>query len=160
MKIYISKLKDSDIYIQECLRDYLKIDDNIEVIRDMSGKPYAAGCDINFSIAHSGEYIVAAVSENPVGIDIEKIRDRDYQKIAERYYNRDEIVEVREKGLTHFYTLWTMKEAYGKLKGNLMNGMKSLKDIQGEGYIINHINSPTGYMMSVISNTNEEIILA
>lgn len=37
------------------------------------------------SLAHSGDYVVLAVDEKPVGIDIEKIdQTRDFQKIAAR----------------------------------------------------------------------------
>ena len=41
------------------------------------GKPYAVDLDVEFNISHSGDMVVCAVDDKPVGIDIEKIRPID-----------------------------------------------------------------------------------
>lgn len=39
------------------------------------GKPYLVGFpDVHFNISHSGKYIICAVSDSPVGVDVEEIR--------------------------------------------------------------------------------------
>ena len=47
------------------------------------GKPYlAAHPGIEFNISHSGLYVVVAVSDVPVGIDVEEVQDRDLHSIG------------------------------------------------------------------------------
>ena len=53
---------------------------------DKFGKPYFEDTDIHFNISHSGCYVIAAVSDEDIGIDIQKI----------------------------FCEIWTIKEAYLK----------------------------------------------
>ena len=55
----------------------------IIICREENGKPYAA--EGYFSISHSGERVVCAVSENPVGVDVEQIRPL-RTKVAQRYF--------------------------------------------------------------------------
>lgn len=50
-----------------CLDDY-------PIKRSDQGKPYASGCPLHFSISHSGEYAMCAVSRaGEVGCDIQRI---------------------------------------------------------------------------------------
>ena len=39
------------------------------------GKPYLANTDIEISITHSGQWVACALSDAPVGIDLERIRE-------------------------------------------------------------------------------------
>lgn len=48
--------------------------DSLEILRTSEGKPYFAGHEAEFSISHSGPWAVCAISEGPVGVDIERIR--------------------------------------------------------------------------------------
>lgn len=41
---------------------------------DKFGKPYFEDTDIHFNISHSGCYVIAAVSDEDIGIDIQKIK--------------------------------------------------------------------------------------
>ncbi len=80
-------------------------------------KPLADNCYV--SISHSGNMVAVCKSENPIGIDIEKINyDRDIKKIAERFYHGKEL-EIFNNNPTHevFYEIWTKKEAYSKIGG-------------------------------------------
>lgn len=94
------------------------------------GKPYAIDLDVEFNISHSGDMVVCAVDDYPVGIDIEKIRPIDLSiakhictdeeliyifghKPTEEDYVYTEDMEI----LTRFFELWTVKEAYGKCNG-------------------------------------------
>jgi phosphopantetheinyl transferase len=63
--------------------------------------------------------VAVCKSENPVGIDIEKIDyDRDLTKIAERFYHGKELETFRENPTADvFFDIWTKKEAYSKIGG-------------------------------------------
>ena len=70
---------------------------------DKFGKPYFEDTDIHFNISHSGCYVIAAVSDEDIGIDIQKIKS-DKHRIAE-----DEKINQQR-----FCEIWTIKEAYLK----------------------------------------------
>ena len=44
---------------------------NSNPVIDKFGKPYFENSDIYFNISHSGNYVVAAVSEHEIGVDIQ-----------------------------------------------------------------------------------------
>ena len=78
------------------------------------GKPTLPGGP-QFSLSHSGQLAVLAVSDAPVGIDVEKPRPvRD--TVARRYFREDELAWMAgdEK---RFFHLWTRKEAVLKCCG-------------------------------------------
>ena len=86
--------------------------------KDSLGRPYIEGReDIRFSLSHSGEYAVCAVStEGNVGVDIEKIpTDKRYVRIKERFFSKKEKERAGESG-TGFAGVWTRKESYYKYK--------------------------------------------
>lgn len=92
------------------------------------GKPYAEGLPVNFSISHSGDLAVCAVSGSEIGIDIEKIRTvhpRAHEKFCTesemRYINGDE---------NGFFKIWTLKEAYFKCIGTGLGA--DIKDVSFE----------------------------
>lgn len=87
-----------------------------------NGKPELDG--FYFNLSHSHEMAVCAVSECPVGCDIEKI-GKPLSKIARRFFHENEIQYLEsldeEQQNDGFYRLWTMKESYVKMTGE---GMK------------------------------------
>ena len=89
------------------------------VRRGANGKPECEG--IYFNLSHSGEMALCAVSDRPVGCDIEKIRPMP-KGVAVRYYSAEErryIAEGQAMGETdrRFFRIWTMKESYMKMTG-------------------------------------------
>ena len=94
------------------------------------GKPYAKNLNIEFNISHSADMVVCVVDNNPVGVDIEKIRPVDLNT-AKRIFGEEEIRYIFEcipeiedynhylnaAVLQRFFELWTKKEACGKLVG-------------------------------------------
>jgi 4'-phosphopantetheinyl transferase len=75
---------------------------------------------INFNISHSGDWIVCALDNKPVGIDVEIIKPIDFN-IAKMFFTEVEYNDLMTKDdnerLRYFYTLWTLKESYIKAVG-------------------------------------------
>lgn len=94
------------------------------------GKPYLNDQAFQFSLSHSGEMVICAVSDAEVGADIQEKKSADYQKLVMRFFTKQEqeafgkCGDVEAQGEL-FFRLWTRKEAYGKLTG------KGLKDSLG-----------------------------
>lgn len=88
--------------------------------KNENGKPFAQNLDVQFNISHSEDMVVCVVADNPVGIDVEKIRQIDL-KVAKRVYTQDEIDYLyggdETAILERFFELWTAKEAYLKFLG-------------------------------------------
>lgn len=90
-----------------------------------NGKPVAENCFV--SISHSKGKCAVCISERPVGIDIEKITDRSFEKTAKRFFGeREKEYYFNSKSPQSFYEIWTRKEAYSKISGDgikdIMNG--------------------------------------
>ena len=85
------------------------------------GKPMIDG--LEFSLSHSGELVICAVSDKPVGCDVEKIRKAP-ECVAERFFSdREQAYLSQFSGEEYdkaFFRLWTMKESYVKMTGEGM----------------------------------------
>ena len=80
------------------------------VYKDNKGKPYLKDCNKYISISHSDEYVVVAIGDSNIGVDIQRICYR--EKILSLFAD-NELVE----SATLFTRLWTIKESYGKYLG-------------------------------------------
>ena len=92
---------------------------DIEIKTDEYGKPYITGYEQwHFSITHTAGMIWIAVSDEPVGIDAEKIRNADL-RIAKRFFADQENLRIEnsENNDRCFFEIWTKKEAYLKYTG-------------------------------------------
>ena len=95
------------------------------------GKPSIVGHpEICFNLSHCKEAVVCVVSDQPVGVDVESIRE--YKESLVRYTMNDEEIreiESSENPAATFIRLWTMKEATMKLIGTgISNDMKTVID--------------------------------
>ena len=74
--------------------------------------------NIHFNISHSGEYVACAVSNKPVGIDIQRIEQYN-PSVAEKVCNAQELLQISDSGnkSAEFIKLWTQKEAVLKMHG-------------------------------------------
>ena len=101
------------------------------------GKPSIVGHpEIFFNMSHCKYAVVCAISDKPVGIDVESIRE--YKEGLVNYtMNDEEILEIEsaENPASAFIRLWTMKEATMKLIGTgISNDMKTVLDTQKYRY--------------------------
>ena len=79
-----------------------------------NGKPLLKNKKKYFSISHSCEKIAIAFSDFDCGIDIEKMKNRDFDAIAKR-------MNFACKNLEEFYQCWTLFEAEYKLNKKTKN---------------------------------------
>lgn len=83
-----------------------------------NGKPYFETGNVQFSLAHSGNFAVCAVSDCEVGVDIEAPR-QNALKIAKRFFTEREYerIERSDEPDELFCRLWVIKESYIKARG-------------------------------------------
>lgn len=87
--------------------------------KHQNGKPFVCGLNAEFNISHSGDMVVCAVSDKPVGIDIERIRQVNLN-LAKRICTEEElnyIFSSESEQSMRFFKIWTTKEAYAKYTG-------------------------------------------
>ena len=137
-----------------CLKSWGMLKEGLEAmgygLRDWQfnehGKPFIPGGPY-FSISHCKEGIAVAISDEPIGIDIEGIRHAD-EELIRRTMNEEERLRVMGDGLRdrRFTRLWTQKEAvvkaigtgivsFEQLQAILDNGQWALETFETEKYI-------------------------
>lgn len=83
------------------------------------GKPSIVGHrDIHFNMSHCREAALCAVSDKPVGVDVESIGR--YKETLARYTMNDDelaLIQQADRPEVAFIRLWTQKEALLKLAG-------------------------------------------
>ena len=113
----------SATFLRSVLRDCLKC--NIKELRietDQFEKPYLPQHpDFHFNLSHSGDYLVCVTDCSPIGIDIERVRKRDFDSIKQYFYSTEEIEYMdqcsEDKKEAAFFDIWTRKESYVKAIG-------------------------------------------
>ena len=117
--------------LRELLGGYLRIPPaSVRIGFDEKRKPcLETGADlaspvrVHFNASHSEALAVFAFSrELELGVDIEYVRDMDYQAILERQFTESEKAHLRalstDAGRLAFFRIWTRKEAYLKATGD------------------------------------------
>ena len=109
-------------FLCHCLGNYLDTSLNrVEFEYNDRGKPFIKDSNLHFNLSHSGDYAVLAVSDYPVGIDIERLK-YGRMSVAERFFGKEEYEDIinagsEEKRNRRFLEYWTLKEAYVKYLG-------------------------------------------
>lgn len=86
-----------------------------------NGKPYLKDFpNVHFNISHSGKYAVCAVSDTPIGVDIQKIYGGYTPALFSRVCTESEIAQIEHSPdpSAEFIRLWTQKEAVVKMYGS------------------------------------------
>ena len=93
----------------------------IEIAENEHGKPYLPGYPkIHFSLSHSGDRVMCAVSQTKVGCDVEETGDTEADIRRIGYIARCLTESERKLALADpadFYRIWTLKESFVKLTG-------------------------------------------
>ena len=98
------------------------------VFRELeNGKPVIIGHeDIHFNMSHCKYAVACAVSNEPVGIDVERIQEKVNDDLAKYVLSDDELKDITPLKFTR---LWTMKEAVVKLTGRGITGKEQLRPL-------------------------------
>jgi len=119
------------LLLKKGLRETYGITENPVFEYNEHGKPSIVGHpDIYFNLSHCKEAAVCVISDHPVGVDVESIRE--YKESLVRYTMNDaEIREIEssDNPASAFIRLWTKKEATMKRVGTgISNDMKNVID--------------------------------
>lgn len=112
-----------EILIRTTIIKELGIDNKyIKFKKNYYGKPYLKDYPkFNFNISHSGNYVAYAISNNPIGVDIEEIKNIEYEEIAKSFFTTREVNYISNQNLDNqlskFYFIWTLKESFVKCCG-------------------------------------------
>ena len=96
------------------------------------------GEGISLSVTHTGTLWACLVAEDgPLGLDLERVREVPYEKLARRFFTPREAEVVEEQGRDLFFRLWTAKEAWVKYtRGELYPVLSGTCLIDGTGQIL------------------------
>ena len=95
------------------------------------GKPELCGTEFEFSLSHSADMVLCAISNKCVGADIQ-LRTAYSAALAERFFTKKEaaaIAQAADKDLI-FTRTWAVKESYLKLLGTGMHRPLSSFDVK------------------------------
>ena len=95
--------------------------EDYRIDRGEKGKPFIVGVEnVFFNISHSGDYVVCAVSDREIGIDIEK-RAKARMEVAGRFFHGEEVTQLKmleeDKQDQLFFNYWSVKESFLKYIG-------------------------------------------
>lgn len=114
-------LSDLGFDIEELAVDYREkkpqlFDRYAKILVEKTGMdPSAMKVGVDFSFTHSGDYVLCGISDLPIGVDVEKIRDK-MPLYSNHVFSKEEEMLVRnsEDENREFLKYWTCKESYIK----------------------------------------------
>lgn len=126
----------ADLLVRVAIHQDLNIENSdIEFDTNSYGKPHLINDqDYHFNISHTHNMIAVAVSDKPVGVDVEKIREFDLG-IAKRFFTEHELNYInksQDNTYERFIEIWTKKEAYIKYIGKGLSIPLNSFDVTGK----------------------------
>ncbi len=109
----------------------------IKLARTEKGKPFVTNAKAFYSVSHSGNRVICAVSDKEIGVDIEKVRPMDLHitRISCTDSDREFVFSDGDENaqIERFFRVWTAKEAYFKFIGTGLESLQavSYRDICG-----------------------------
>jgi len=164
-----------EILIRTIIFEKLKIDNKyIKLNKNQYGKPYLKDYpNFNFNISHSGEYVVCAVDNKPIGIDVEEVKYIGNEDIAKSFFTAKEYEYIinhdLELQLNKFYEIWTLKESYIKCCGQGLSiplnsftieidqseNIKVIRNNEYKEHVFKRFDIEAGYKIAVCSLNTE-----
>lgn len=138
----------AELLVYQLLEKYWNISAKLQSRE--TGEPYLENCDLHVSISHCDDLVACAISEQPVGIDAERIRPI-RMNICRHVCTPEELEYVSgnaqlPKGelcrdpevLQRFFEIWTAKEAYFKKCGTGITSLTSVNvlSLKREGHVV------------------------
>ena len=168
IKVYYIKVKYAQRYSREFTTDViskeLKINKElVNILTDKFGKPYINNFgNFHFNTSHSSNILVCGISEQQIGVDVEKIKPIK-NKIVERFFTIQEkeyVYKTSSDQNKRFIEVWTKKEAYIKWVGKGIEiQLNSFDVIENSRIMTRYIGD---YILSICTDTtleNEDINL-
>lgn len=163
-----------EILARYALREITGISYNKPFYIGEKGKPYAENTgNVFFNISHSGNWVVVAVSDNPVGVDVEKMR-KVPEGVAYRFFSEPEkqMLDKAEDDIEKahiFFTLWTLKESFIKAIGKGLTkslcsftiikngeaGYELIPDAETSGFYLHSYTFQSDYKLAACSGDND-----
>lgn len=142
-----------ELLIRTVTINKLRIDNkNLIFDKNQFGKPFLNGYPKHhFNISHSGDFVVCAISNSLIGIDIEKIEQIDYEAIAKDFFTHPEYLYITQEdknNLRKFYNIWTLKESFIKCCGMGLSMPLDMFSINIDSYNNIRMVSATGEVKS------------
>ncbi len=122
-----------------------------EIDRKENGAPFFVEGNQFVSISHKDRYVVVAISDDHVGVDIESLKERpSCFKLANAYFGE----KIKKGDYLSFYTGWTKKEALGKFFEIGVNKEILAIDTSGDSVSYN------GRELSFVTQCKNDIIIS
>lgn len=142
--VYLTKDKGSAALKRAAIADYFG-EGEIGVLD--SGKPVIVKPEgYHISVSHSGEIVGVVISNVPIGLDIEEVKDIDYSRIKEKFLSEKESEEA--SSLSSFFNVWVRKEAESKISGKGVFSLRKKDTSANIVYISKEVSSFSGVKMS------------
>ncbi len=114
------------------------------------GKPFFQNYEsLHFSLSHSGNIALCAVSDKKIGADIQLMGDFS-DGICKKYFFKNETDYVLsasslDEKTERFFRIWTLKEAFSKMTGDGLSGFKKFSIRPGNEVIAEGENLPEAF---------------
>lgn len=112
----------SEVLMRNLAGEFLNLPGREVIIdRDKFGKPFLVDYNhLYINSSHSNNWVIGALSDTPIGIDIEEIRPINLDIVLD-FFTPNELLNFfkvdSELRTEYFYKIWTAKEAYTKCIG-------------------------------------------
>lgn len=150
--------------LADALLRYALGEDTFTVETGEYGKPYIRERpDFHYNLSHSGDWVVIAWADTPVGVDIQKMQwDEKKLRLLRRCFTAEEqtyVLEGEEGIQDRFYEIWTKKESYLKYLGTGIRSALNSFSVLPEGNIPVVTEFPVpGYCLSLCAaDTRREL---
>lgn len=99
-----------------------------EPLKDKDGRPLPTE-GVYWSLTHKPDYVAAVVAQQPIGIDIEKIAERQTAALFGKVADTMEWALIGGKSWEGFHRYWTAKEAALKAEGTGLSALSRCRVI-------------------------------
>jgi 4'-phosphopantetheinyl transferase len=142
-----------------CLKSYVMLREMLEEMglshpfifaQNEHGKPYLKDHpEVHFNLSHCKNGIIVAVSDQPIGVDIESYREVSDSLIRYTMNEKEcQIIETSDDPIRTFTEYWTKKEAVFKLRGTgITHDLHGL--LQGDEHVETFVNPKKQYAYSI-----------
>ena len=108
---------------------------SFEIKTGKNEKPYIPDDSFFFNISHTSGAVLAAAGFSPLGADIQRIMEKDYEPVAKRVLKPKELLLCTHSPefQKEFARLWTLKESYIKYTGEGISALENVPDLSSFG---------------------------